>query len=688
MMRTLKEDFAWDAAATSRNLLFYPGEQLCDYAGKEQADDKERTRCVAELFVREFLKRKCAEKEINALLPDGELDEFWRKAGEDFLDVQKKSRLIRKKLWNPANPFSGSCEISIRERLRILFEETDGFIPVYQQSRAFFIPFHFEKTDAGNGGIVDLVGKPIPKWQAPYARLFPDARLRCIVHCDQEGIPPLTGNSFMLPLYLAFLRSIERTIHYNHLRLVATGEIDKNGRLTAVDTKEKAEGFQVCFYRKSCFFFPESEQYSIPQHGNEIPLRNMTLAELPETIRILIEAKGLLVPTFSYALDRLKVLAEDRNSNYGQWDVMLSRVDNNMRAFSPLRKSNRKPYLQCLMLKSSFLCHMGKTDEALALNRKAQEFADNNHFIPDYLRLRVEELVEFQDREDFAAIAAAAPALDMEIKENDELDELARTDLLMRYCGTMGQAHSFGDLAGEPGFSRWKAKDFFDEALDCAIELSEMRDKTKLTRNEINLAEGDVAQDMNYRFLWYALFEPETEDADNAYEAAKGHIESNLQPTEDNPFRGETLCEKNRQYLVRIKAFSLYRYWMRSGEVPVFDREDLLISKNEGDWLPALTGKYVGALLAASGKKSEAASLFREYFGLLDEKTDPIMRFIQMTFCCEAFRSTGDESYCKRARTLVEGLREIYRRSSTLKAWDHYLQKGDAAVFPGLDYWY
>ena len=221
-----------------------------------------------------------------------------------------------------------------------------------------------------------------------------------------------------------------------------------------------------------------------------------------------------------------------------------------------------------------------------------------------------------------------------------------------------------------------------------SIELSEMRDKTKLTRNEINLAEGNVAQDMNYRFLWYALFEPETEDADNAYEAAKGHIESNLQPTEDNPFRGETLCEKNRQYLVRIKAFSLYRYWMRSGEVPVFDREDLLISKNEGDWLPALTGKYVGALLAASGKKSEAASLFREYFGLLDEKTDPIMRFIQMTFCCEAFRSTGDESYCKRARTLVEGLREIYRRSSTLKAWDHYLQKGDAAVFPGLDYWY
>ena len=695
MLYPLKECFGWDAEATRHNLFFYPVEQLSLYARDVSMDEEERAECVAELFAREFLNKGCAEQAINSILTNDELEDFWCKAYDDILN-KKQSGFLRNKLWepDPGDAFSSLCEIAVRERLRVLCQETSGFIPVIfdpgtsgtasadtPEKQAFFIPFHFEKITSSSkkGGIFDIAGRPVPDWQAPYDRLPIGSKYNCIVHCDQSqnDLPQLTGDSLMLPLYLAFLQE-EKIIEFDHTRLVATGAIDQNGRLQAVDTKTKAMGFHDCFQQDHAFFFfPESREYCIPRKTTEIPLRTMRLDELTGCIQAHIEAKGLVVPSLKYAQKRLEALVEERNTCYNQWDVMLARIENNMKTIDD-DSLGRRYYLLALMLKSSVLCHMGRTGEAVKLNREAQRIAGKNHSVPEMLRLKIEELVELQDEENFKAVAAIAGPLLADIK-NARLEKNVRTDLLMRYYGTMGQAHAYGYLGGVPGFSPQESKKCFENAWKCATRLFRAFEQDgAATENEQYLALGNVAQDLNYRFLWYALFEPETEEAGKAYQKAENHIRRKLQGK-------PALQDINRRFLQRLRAFSLYRYWLRTGIVPDLERIPLIDKK--GGWLAALTGKYAGALLAASGREKEASKIFKVCSGIIKaDQDDPIIRFIQMTICCEAFRSTGDPEYREKARGLLAELRKEYPAKS-IGPWKRFLQ-GKEKDFPGWNYWY
>lgn len=677
---SLELDFRVRREATVNNLFYYPLEELADYA-KSGREIESRFHCIAELFVREFLKKGSTQKIIDSILTENELTCFWRKFGGDFLDIQSKMNLLRTPLWkpSPSNGFSGKCEIIVRNKIKSLCEKTDGFIPVYRDERAVFIPFQLKKTSdvLKQGGIVDKTGRPIQEWQAPYARLFPEGEYRCIVQCDQDGLHPLVGDSLMLPLHLAYLRK-EGILDYNPLRLVATGEIDdKISQLKPVKTKEKAAGFHACFSHNSCFFFPETGDYCIPEYDNEVSLREMELTELPEIMKVHIETYGLLVPKYQYALERLKILAEDRDSNYARWDVMLKRINHNMKGIQ--QYLDPKNYLLCLMLKSSILCHMGKTDEAMSLNREAQDIAQKNHFTPEMLRLQVEELVELQDKDDFDAILKTAAKLEEEIQGSPVLENCVKLDLLMRFYGTMGQAHAFGDLAKAPGFSREEAKKCFEKALKSAKELSETGDIVKKTKSQRNAEESNIAQDLNYCFLWYALFEPETTEGNKAYIQAENHL---------NELCG-SFQEKNRRFLVRIKDFSLYRAWLKNRRVPDIDfttaEENMLIDRDKGSWLAALSGKYVGALFAASGDRETAVQIFKEYSSILKDVDDPILQFIQMTLYCEAFRSTGDEDYRQKAFDSLDQLRRNYPKS--IIPWKRFLQ-GKVKRFPGWNYWY
>ena len=587
------------------------------------------------------------------MLPDGELQDFRRRFDDDFLDARDKRELLNEApLWRGKSGFSRRCAVAVRENLLELCEKTDGFIPVYMTGRAFFIPFHFVD---GPGTISDAAGVPIGNWQTVCRHVF-DAgtpRYSCVAHCDQSGLPPLTGSSFMLPLHLAYLRRCGE-LEYNPLRLLATGAI-VGGRLQPVETGEKAAMLPQCF-PAGFLFFPESAKYC-PEKSSEVPVPRWTLAELRREMPALIEAKGLVVPSFSDALRRLEVIAEDRESNYRHWELMLARLNTNMDAIPAYRAP--APYLKCLMLKSSILCHLGRTAEALELNKSAKIFAAKNGFGHELRRLEVEELVELQDCECFDHILAMAGDLHRGIEALDD------DDLRMRYYGTMGQAHCCGALAGHPGFDREQGRRFFDLALTYATAL---RDRGGMG------SENDIAQDLNYRFMWHALFAPETPEAEACYREAQRHIRNNLEGR---------VREKNRRFLHRLKTFSLYRRLLGGGSGPE-TLPEALRSEYTHDWLAALTGKYVGALTAAAGQTAEAAEIFREYTGILRGAAEPILGFIQMTILAEAYRSTGETAYRDEAVSLLPPLKEPYPGS--VGQWEDFLN--GKSEFPGLKYWY
>lgn len=655
---SLETEFCIAPQTVKRNLWFYSTKELGDFSRSDRPEDW-RIACVTELFCREFLCRGSAEREISGVLSHDVIRDFRRQITKDFLDVCKKRELLEEQeLWYGADSFSQRCATSVRGALIDLCEESDGFIPVYLQNNqhpscdgnAFFIPFHFVE---GDNVIVDLCGAKINGWQSSYQRIFPpEFRFSCVVHCDQSRIPELRENSFMFPLYLAYLRKTGR-IQYNHLRLLATGVIDRD-RLVPVRVEEKVAALRRCF-ADAYFFFPINSQYC--PSGREVPISCWRLAEISEKMPGYIDAKGLIVPSFTDALKRLDDIAEECKGTYRQWTFMLQQLENNEEAIPAYRSPEN--YLKCLMLKSSILCHMGKTDEALAWNREAQSFAERNGSIPELRRLEIEELVELQDKELFDDILLISKGLQKDIEKLDD------NDLRMRYFGTVGQAHCCGVLAGHLGFDREYARQCFDLALKNACLLKE--------ENHIG-SEGDIAQDLNYRFMWYALFEPESTEALIKYQDADNHIRHNL---------GGKIQQKNRRFLHRLKAFSVYRLWLRDGVVPD-EIPEMLRSEYAGDWVAALTGKYVGALTAATGCAEEAAEIFRDCVGILSQTGEPILRFIQMTILAEAYRSTGLSKYRDEALVLLESLRNAYPDS--IEAWRKFLlvQKD----FPGWNYWY
>ena len=288
--------------STLLNLFFYSNEELSHYAKMDDEMIEERAQCVAELFVREFLKRGSAKKEINSILTKEELACFWNKISDVSFDIHTAKEFPRDLLWDytdgiseigTSDQFATVCEIMARERLRKLCENIDGFVPAQLDDKFYFIPFHFEQKNNASetSGIVDLTKKMILGWQSSYMRLFPDGKYQCVVHCDQDGIPALTGNSFMLSLYLGFLRK-EGRIEYNPLRLVAMGEIDKSGKLKGERKERYFDVFHTIFDLNSFFVFPKSMK-SCLEERNEIALPNLNLEEIEDFFR----GKGLFVNT-------------------------------------------------------------------------------------------------------------------------------------------------------------------------------------------------------------------------------------------------------------------------------------------------------------------------------------------------------------------------------------------------------
>ena len=634
------------------NLIFIENDMLNKCAADaEDYSEELRITCIAELFSRWFVSReeKLAEI-IDQLLPNGERRNLGQLLDEDFLQNPGREQLMCA-LWKTSDEFSLKCQSAVRERLIRLCCETDGFIPVYSSSMAFFLPFRFVD---GPARICDMDGEIIANWQESYKQIVADKS--CIVQCHQQTLPErdekrltLKGNSFMLPVLLAYWRN-QGKLKYNHLRLLATGAFENN-MLKAVEIQTKAAMLKKCF-KGAYFFFSESTRY-IPESRFEIPLPvKITIEVLLQKMPEWIDSCGLIVPTLADALKRLEQLESARENIHNKWQIFFNQVDLYSKNINKLIYPD--VFMLCLMLKSATLCHLGRTQQALELNRRAQKFARENRLEKQLRRMEIEELVELQDKELFVQIRQLSEPL----REN--IEALDDPDLLMRYYGTMGQAHCYGFAGGIDGFDCELGKEYFKKAVHYAAQTGK---------------QGEIAQDLNYLYLWYALFDPYSPEAEDVFEEAKNHIVYNLQGNPD-------VQKKNKNFLYRFKAFGMYRYLLKNGELPPGNIEEYQLPSSDTEpWLLATVKKYTAALYAHAGN-TEAENLFAESEQLLNIPV-PIFQMLRMTVWAEKFRSLNDEKSRQTALELAEKVKTDY---PSAEKWIAFLR--NEREFPGLEYWY
>jgi len=639
------------------NLIFFSLANLNSVAldAGERFSEDCRQECIAELLSRWYLNSSSELEDIlDSVFPQKEWHSLKKHKEQEIISVQTASSLPQK-LWSSSEPFFMRCEVTVRKRLATLLN-ADGFIPVYFGNSAFFLPFSLMENEC-LPAIGDAAGVQIINWMPLYRILFGDnPRCRCVVHCRQcPDLPPFIGRSLMLPLYLSAKRKMGILPKYNTRRLLSTGAIE-NGYLEAVETDEKQNALKSCF-ENAYLFFPESSKL----HSEErisVPLSiSVDLEEILEVIRRQIEAKGLVIPSFRDAQNRLAQLEyETLHTSQHRWEVMIARLQTNMDAIQLSQDRAPESYLLCLMLKSSMYCHKGDTEKAMIFNKEAKEMARRLHLEKHLRRLEIDELVDLQDVEDFDSVLFLAKTLKVEIERlNDD-------DLLMRYYGTMGQAHCYGFLSKTPGFDQALAKDCFLQALHHAQKLE---------------SEQDIAQDLNYNYLWYVLFDPASEAASLAYDKAHDHIERNLQ--------SYPKCqEKNRHFLQRLKMQAVYRRLLAGKSIPEIDYQKEDLPDNAEFWLKALTKKYLGAIAARAGNQSLAEQYFQDANTLLKQDEYSIIKLIRMTVLAEAYCSLKDESYRKNALDLFASLNDCYFKD--LRSWQDYLL--GYSDYPALNYWY
>ena len=660
------------ASGAPENLIFFPVDVL--KKGLERRPVI-RAAIVAELFVRYYLS---GDSQIAGLIKTQLThDEFacfstWL----PFDDHDNRStNILTEELWSSEDDFSRLCQDAVRYRFQQLLQ-VDGMIPVSlkgqeesnnrEDSCAFLLPFILDEA-CEKHGVVDIHGKELlnhegsPEWSENLLKLKIPASVRIL--CNSSIGLPFEGDSMMLPVQMAWWRKQGGTkglLSYEPFSIIATGAFDENGLLKSVSVAEKANAIKNNLF-EATFIYPLNNDV-IPEKLKCLRLtQNLPKEKVLEHIRDYIE-QNTHWPE-EYALARSKSLAfEVRAWNVSNWQNMIKKIENG----GGLNKyKHPKEYLLYLMFLSEAYCHFGHTNKAKEYNKKARQFATEKGeaFSLLLLRLEIEQLVLHQDEEDFDSIIALAPTLEEQLlKANDK-------DLWMRFHGTMGQAHAYGALAGIPTFLREKAFEHVKKAIAYAVDIK---------------VEHDIAQDMNYMHLLYALFEPGTDEEKGAYDDADNQIR-NLKDRDDKAYG------KNLRFLVRFQALAWYRQLLRDGKPPRFERTSrlngIIINEHQADWLRCTVCKYIGALEAANGNLEEARALFTKAFASIKEdETEDILNLIKLTAYAEAYRSLHDEQYLNHAKMLLPKISATVCKY-TLPAWKAYIDNPNNE-FPGLSYWY
>ena len=695
-----RRTFVERVSSHPHNAVLFADQVLTSVSRDENASSESRRIARAELAVRYFLNpRKFAdEKIVKTLEMDvaAELSNwFGASVFADFMAECAKCELVGNpvqqaecalgKLNESGGGLSQKDVLALRSAF-LPWLTAEGVIPVFNAEGAYLLPFVFGEAQVEVPRVLDWTGKELSAWtqavQSMNVGITRDIKV-AIELCDGEQD---TGSSLMIPVLMGWWRnhvaSEERLPRYSPIRFIATGAFVGNA-VGEVRTEEKAAKIG-----------DDVQGGFLVRPGNGLDSGTIPVgAGLARTIACIREMAELQYDAEpSNAAKRLVAL--DRSVRAGRhegWELLIDRLDRLWKVQD--EDLDEEGYLWGLMLRSAARCHAGMTEEALALNREAMAFARRDaRFMPQLLRLRIEELVLLEDNEDFARTFALAADLekDIDVFSQKENDSDRAVDLKMRYHGTMGQAVAYAHLAGLDGCSPERAKVYFETAYQSALELSRRSKARTGCADETNIALYNCGQDANYLLLWNALFNPG--GVPNAAVKAKRWADRNREngDLED--------AVKNDRYRHRFEALGLYRAVLSGQPVPALEGLADVAREVENDkcdpWIRATIGKYLGAVAAAQGDVATARRRFEEAAKPLSEYSYFVFKIIQMTILAEAYRSLRripeQVVFAQKMRQQALALFADHGSADWRKdAWRAWLEaEGDDATFPGLKYWY
>lgn len=640
------------------NLVFGDEERLIKFCEDRGVFASLRAQAIAELTIRWFVSKGRANGLNDAVarfVPEsvfGRLVALRTDPIPSLLDVTTSLA--------DCNGEEAIVERAIRHRLNLLLNHTDGFIPVYVRGRkeAFFLPF--ELLDGDGGGIFYDDGEtPVEGWAwAAEHALDPKCRrrCRCVVRVQKDlGIPELGENSLMLPLRIANERkfgNLFEGVAFAPWRVLATGAFDAAGRLQPVQTVEKSAA-RARQFPDSVFLCAASDVYN-EESGLILLPENACFDDLTQRIRRAVEQKGVAQLSMRYVRNRLPEVAECvRHNTFSRWHDKIDWLKWLIESVPEER--NPEVALTYRMLLAETYCHSGMTAESMAVNQAAQALARRFGLVAQELRLQIETMVNLQDagmvREGLVLAEKLASALAV-------FDGPEKTNLSMRFNGSLGQLLAESSLLGLDGRDvaddRKKSLLAFEEARRCAWAIADGSDKTE--------PERDVAQDLNYVGLWYALFQQDGPDADAAFKDAKHHIDKNLKNFKDTQ-------EKNRHHLTRIEALRLYHRWRNSGMIGDFHSCDFTSGKVE-DWIVAVWARCIGAVSAASGDGVRALEVFKRGDEALPLKAcegrGNVILGIRLTLLVQAWASLAAIGDFEHAKYFKESASEMQKQHADL----------------------
>ena len=585
------------AESRPENLLFASSDALVALARDRDMSPDIRRAVIAELLVRWCLSK--AKEDSMGLEPL--LGKAWRPFVDWFRFCRPcaKARALPESAdaWPEPTGLHGLVAV-LRRRLARLFSAA-GFIPVCRGNDAWFVPFQLT-ADARGAYWSD--GEGIAAWRDPVCRALVGtdfAGIRLQMRNGPELKGGVKGSSLILPVRMAALRGRENGLpEYDVLQVLATGSFDGSFHLEDVELRPKFEAMKS---QGLDAFMIGPDVPGVISDGERGFCRldgGMDEQGVMKAIRYHLErTEGCLHMSRDYVLRRLPdMMTHVDRENHHRWNEVAAQLEQMKEAVT--RRRNPGEWLEFMSLLATALCHAGRTDDSRKCTYEALEFAKRNGFAAKALRLQVMAAVNAQDMGEVEEYRTLAAGLEEELKSFSGPE---RDDLLMRFHGTAAQMHAFGVVHGIDGFSGSAAVCHAEKAIDAAEAIANAADPD--AKDE---AESNVAQDLNYRHLLFALFDPGSGDERSAFDEASEQL---------NNISSANSVRNNRYHQMRQKSLAYFNAWRNGAAVPGSSERAAvrLPAPPEAEgWLVAANRRHLGALAAAADDADEAAKCFAE----------------------------------------------------------------------------